>query len=48
VALSVVEADAGWLMSRWGDDELLLLTCYPFDSPVPGGSQRYLVRAVPL
>ncbi len=48
VTLSVVEADAGWLMSAWGEDELLLLTCYPFDSPVPGGSQRYLVRAVPL
>ncbi|MEJ2454504.1 MAG: class GN sortase [Candidatus Thiodiazotropha sp.] len=48
VALSVVEDDASWLMSPWGEDELLLLTCYPFDSPVPGGSQRYLVRAVPL
>jgi sortase A len=44
----VIEADAGWLMSSEGDDQLLLVTCYPFDSPIPGGSQRYLVRAEPL
>jgi len=44
----VIEADAGWLMSPEGGDQLLLVTCYPFDSPIPGGSQRYLVRAEPL
>lgn len=48
VSLSVVEADAGWLMSPWGEDELLLVTCFPFDSPLPGGNQRYLVKAVPV
>jgi sortase A len=48
VELSVIEADAGWLMDRRGSDELRLVTCYPFDSPLPGGSRRYLVRAVPL
>lgn len=25
---------------------LTLVTCFPFDTPVPGGSQRYVVRAV--
>jgi sortase A len=44
----VIEADAGWLMSSEGDDQLLLVPCYPFDSPIPGGCQRYLVRAEPL
>lgn len=29
-------------------EALLLLTCYPFDSLVPGGSQRYVIRAEPL
>jgi sortase A len=48
VELSVVEDDAGWLMSPGGSDELLLVTCYPFYSPISGGSQRYLVRAVPF
>jgi sortase A len=47
VEQSVIEADAGWLMGPGGSDELLLVTCYPFDSPLPGGSRRYLVRAVP-
>ena len=28
-----------------GDDRLTLVTCYPFDSPVPGGSLRYVVIA---
>jgi len=48
VEQSVVEADRGGLMQTGDESELLLLTCYPFDSPVPGGSQRYLVRAVPM
>jgi sortase A len=25
---------------------LTLITCFPFDTPVPGGSQRYVVRAI--
>ena len=28
-----------------GDDRLTLVTCYPLDSPVPGGSLRYVVIA---
>ncbi len=28
-----------------GDDRLTLVTCYPFDSPVPGGALRYVVVA---
>jgi len=28
-----------------GDDRLTLVTCYPFDSPVPGGPLRYVVVA---
>lgn len=28
-----------------GDDRLTLVTCFPFDSPVPGGSLRYVVVA---
>ena len=27
------------------DDRLTLVTCYPFDSPVPGGTLRYVVVA---
>ena len=28
-----------------GDDRLTLVTCYPFNSPVPGGPLRYVVVA---
>lgn len=28
-----------------GSSTLTLVTCYPFDSPVPGGRLRYVVRA---
>lgn len=44
----VIGEDAGWLMGPGEVDELLLVTCYPFDSPIPGGNQRYLVRAEPI
>jgi sortase A len=30
---------------REGVEELVLVTCYPFDAPVAGGPLRYLVRA---
>jgi sortase A len=30
---------------RDGIEELLLVTCYPFDAPLAGGPLRYLVRA---
>jgi sortase A len=29
-----------------GDDRITLVTCFPFDSPVPGGPLRYVVVAV--
>jgi sortase A len=29
-----------------GDDRITLVTCFPFDSPVPGGALRYVVVAV--
>jgi sortase A len=48
VVESVIDEDAVWLMGSDAADELLLVTCYPFDSPIPGGSQRYLVRAEPV
>ena len=28
-----------------GDDRLTLVTCFPFDSPLPGGPLRYVVVA---
>ena len=48
VDLSVIDERDGGLMNPRGEDELLLVTCYPFDNPVPGGNLRYLVRAAPL
>lgn len=48
VETAVVNEAAAWLMAPADGDELLLTTCYPFDALVPGGDQRYLVRAVPL
>ena len=30
-----------------GDDRLTLVTCFPFDSPIPGGPLRYVVVATP-
>ena len=28
-----------------GDDRITLITCYPFDAPIPGGPMRYVVVA---
>jgi len=33
------------LLRKTFEPTLTLLTCYPFDSPVPGGPLRYVVRA---
>jgi len=33
------------IVIRDGVEELILVTCYPFDAPMAGGSLRYLVRA---
>jgi sortase A len=41
----VVDQEQGWQMALEGPQELLLVTCYPFDALVPGGPLRYIVRA---
>lgn len=45
IETAVVNQQAGWLMAPADSRELLLVTCYPFDAVLPGGEQRYLVRA---
>ncbi len=42
----VTDADVSVLDPRH-EDLLTLVTCYPFDTVVPGGPLRYVVRAVP-
>jgi sortase A len=46
VETAVVDERAMWLMEPGDERELLLVTCYPFDALLPGGDQRYLVRAL--
>jgi sortase A len=41
----VVDQRAGWQIPLTGPQELLLITCYPFDALIPGGPLRYIVRA---
>jgi len=36
-----------WLLDQ-GQYLLTLITCYPFDALLPGGPERYVIRAVPL
>ncbi|MCU7811739.1 MAG: class GN sortase [Candidatus Thiodiazotropha sp. (ex Notomyrtea botanica)] len=43
--VAVVNETAGWLMGPSTVSELVLVTCYPFDSMIPGGDLRYIVRA---
>lgn len=43
-AAVVWASERDWMAQR-GREELTLITCYPFDSPEVGGSQRYVVRA---
>jgi sortase A len=45
VEYQVVDRRAGWQIPLSGPQELLLITCYPFDALVPGGPLRYIVRA---
>ncbi len=42
---AVVHERDAWLMGKTTEQELLLVTCYPFDSIVPGGELRYVVKA---
>ncbi|MES9834632.1 MAG: class GN sortase [Candidatus Thiodiazotropha sp. LLP2] len=41
----IVDQQQGWHISLEGPQELLLVTCYPFDAVMPGGPMRYIVRA---
>ena len=43
---TIVDAGEAWVESEPQMSRLSLITCYPFESIVPGGSQRYLVSAV--
>ncbi|MCU7808334.1 MAG: class GN sortase [Candidatus Thiodiazotropha sp. (ex Semelilucina semeliformis)] len=43
--VAVVNETAGWLMGPSTVSELVLVTCYPFDSMIPGGDLRFIVRA---
>ncbi|MEM9175216.1 MAG: class GN sortase [Myxococcota bacterium] len=45
VATRVVHASRGDLLERSGVAELTLITCFPFDAVVPGGSDRFVVHA---
>jgi sortase A len=35
-----------WLLDQH-DKGLTLITCYPFDAIIPGGPERFIVRAIP-
>ena len=46
VETAVVHESRMDLLERTGRAELRLITCYPFDSIIPGGPLRYVVHAV--
>jgi len=43
---TVVDARQAWVENDQQTSRLSLITCYPFDAIVPGGSQRYIVTAI--
>lgn len=43
---TIVDAGEAWVMNEPQVSRLSLVTCYPFEAIVPGGSQRYIVSAV--
>lgn len=43
----VISQQDTWILQEQSVPLLRLLTCYPFDTVVPGGAQRYVVTAVP-
>jgi sortase A len=45
VASAVVDEDDTWAISDNNGPTLVLVTCWPLDSPLAGGSQRYVVWA---
>jgi sortase A len=42
---SVHHQDETWLLADNGDEQLTLITCYPFNALAPGGPLRYVVQA---
>jgi sortase A len=44
-ATAVVERTETWVAAPTAGAALTLVTCYPFDTPIPGGPLRYVVRA---
>lgn len=47
VAMRIVDSTNLRLANPDSADALILVTCYPFDAIVPGGSQRFVVEALP-
>ena len=47
VRLTVADAGNQWVVPQ-DRDGIVLVTCYPFDSVVPGGPKRFLVHATPV
>ena len=45
---AVHHQDETWLLADNGDEQLTLITCYPFNALVPGGPLRYVVQAKPV
>ena len=45
VTTAVVEERDTWVMTENDGPTLVLVTCWPLDSPLPGGTQRYVVWA---
>jgi sortase A len=42
---SVHHQDETWLLADGDNEQLTLITCYPFNTLVPGGAMRYVVQA---
>jgi len=47
VTTAVVEERDTWVITENDGPTLVLVTCWPLDSPLPGGTQRYVVWAIP-
>ena len=43
--VGVVDERDTWVAEPTDDKMLTLVTCYPFDAIIPGGPERYVVRA---
>jgi len=46
--IDIVNSRRTELVIEPGVQRLSLVTCYPFDTPVAGGPQRYVVTALPV